>query len=270
MSSHVQSSSPVHPSSHAQRRRRFAIALAAVAVAATTLLPLASASPAHAHDQVVDQRVAVDAASGKATGVELQFNNDIMQIGTEIRVTDATGADLAAGTPVISARTVTQPLTPTNGDLQVVWRVVSSDGHPIQGQASFVRGTDGNYALHDGPLSPEPGTGTGGNTGGNTGTGDHITDHTTDGHEGDHAGDASTAQPQVTTQAQPATTGDGLSFAALVIGAVGVLLVMGIIIALAIAAGKRKRSRIDAEKNTLNKQTNINGHNDQPQNGSEA
>ena len=58
-------------------------------------------------------------------------------------VTDSAGTDLTAGAPVLDGVRVTQPLAGTAvGVVDVTWRVVSSDGHPISGEFSFSVGDD--------------------------------------------------------------------------------------------------------------------------------
>ncbi len=55
-----------------------------------------------------------------------------------IQVTDATGTPLTEGAPTVSGTVVTQALAGSaSGAVTVVWRVVSSDGHPIDGTFSF-------------------------------------------------------------------------------------------------------------------------------------
>lgn len=99
---------------------------------------LAPAAPAQAHDQLTGVQVET-AETGEATGLKLSFSDNILEVGTEIIVTDASGASVADGTPKHSGREVTQPLeTPlADGKYTSVWRVVSSDGHPIEGGFSF-------------------------------------------------------------------------------------------------------------------------------------
>lgn len=121
-------------------RTRFA-ALGAAILAAVGL-SLAAASPALAHDELLGVAAVGDAATGEAPGIRLSFSNEIMGIGTEIIVSGAagtSGADAVDGAPVVEGRDVTQRLVADviDGDYTLAWRVVSSDGHPIQGRFAF-------------------------------------------------------------------------------------------------------------------------------------
>lgn len=94
-----------------------------------------AAAPALAHDELVSQTIEADPATGAATSISLTFSNSIIEVGSEIVVTGPNGADATDGAPVINGPTVTQPLAAdlTSGDYDAAWRVVSSDGHPIEG-----------------------------------------------------------------------------------------------------------------------------------------
>jgi len=57
---------------------------------------------------------------------------------TELQVTDAAGTSLADGDPLVEGTAVTQALSgAASGVVTVLWKVVSSDGHPISGQFAF-------------------------------------------------------------------------------------------------------------------------------------
>ena len=63
---------------------------------------------------------------------------------------------LAAGDPVLDGTRLTQPLAGSaSGTVTVLWRVVSSDGHPVSGELSFTVG-DGSVAPN-GTQTPLPG-----------------------------------------------------------------------------------------------------------------
>lgn len=121
-------------------RIRTALAGAAVALAAT----LALAAPASAHDTIVASSPAADEQLTAAPEeVVLTFSNDLLELegnsGTAMTVMDADGTDWVDGEPVISADAVTVPLKSgmPNGEYQVTWKVVSSDGHPTSGEYAF-------------------------------------------------------------------------------------------------------------------------------------
>ena len=53
-------------------------------------------------------------------------------------MTDAAGTTLAVGAPAVADNVLTQPLAgEASGVVTVLWKVVSSDGHPISGEFAF-------------------------------------------------------------------------------------------------------------------------------------
>ena len=63
-----------------------------------------------------------------------------MDIGHQVRVTDSEGQPVTEGPLEQNGTTVSQPLGETGAQdetYQVVWRVVSSDGHPIEGTYTY-------------------------------------------------------------------------------------------------------------------------------------
>lgn len=99
--------------------------------------PIGAAS---AHDQLISN----DPVSGSTVHdmpqkIVLTYNNTPIAIGSEIRVEDKAGNNWASGPAQVTDRNVEQAIqdgTPA-GDYTVKWRVVSSDGHPIQGTFDF-------------------------------------------------------------------------------------------------------------------------------------
>jgi methionine-rich copper-binding protein CopC len=107
---------------------------------------LLSARPAAAHDSLISS----DPANGATvdtlpTQLTLSFSAALLSDdgGTVVEVTDAEGTPLADGSPTVDQNVVTQPLAgPATGTVTVLWRVVSSDGHPVSGEYTFtVSGT---------------------------------------------------------------------------------------------------------------------------------
>ncbi|WP_292894280.1 copper resistance CopC family protein [Microbacterium sp.] len=123
----------------APRRRTLPAVLAAAAVALAALL--VPASPAFAHDELVSSDPSADAVlDALPAQITLSYSADILDSegATVIQVTDAAGTSLTDGAPTVSGTVVTQGLAGTaSGAVTVVWRVVSSDGHPIDGTFSF-------------------------------------------------------------------------------------------------------------------------------------
>jgi len=109
-----------------------------LAVAAVFVLP---AAPAFAHDELVSTDPPADAVLDALPGqITFTYSADILtEEGTAVvQVTDADGTSLTEGTPVVSGTDATQTLAgAASGPVTVVWRVVSSDGHPIDGTFSF-------------------------------------------------------------------------------------------------------------------------------------
>jgi hypothetical protein len=81
--------------------------------------------------------------------VAMTFSDQPLTIGLQVVVRGPAG-DVASGAPTIEGRTVTQALAPTapGGDYTVLYRVTSTDGHPISGSWSFhaTVGLDGSTA----------------------------------------------------------------------------------------------------------------------------
>jgi len=111
--------------------------LLALGVVLAVLLP---GTPAWAHAQLVSSDPVKDAALAKApTSVALVFSERLNPDFTTIVVSDAAGRRVPASTPAVDAVTGTvtlsQPLG--NGVHTVAYRVVSVDGHTVQGSYTF-------------------------------------------------------------------------------------------------------------------------------------
>lgn len=110
--------------------RRALLALAAV------LAVLAPGTPAWAHVQLLSADPAKDATLTRApTAVTLTFTERLNPDFTTIVVSDPAGRRLPAAAPAVEAATATVTLTPppANGRHTVAYRVVSVDGHTVQG-----------------------------------------------------------------------------------------------------------------------------------------
>ncbi|MET7959515.1 copper resistance CopC family protein [Micromonospora zamorensis] len=111
---------------------------AAVLVVVVALL--VPAAPAWAHNSLKSATPARDATVPSApTEVTLEFMQPLDPTFTTIVLTDAARRKLATGDPVVvgakSTVQVTDPLP--NGTYTVAYRVVSADGHPVQGSYPF-------------------------------------------------------------------------------------------------------------------------------------
>lgn len=120
------------------RGARFSSLAAAAAVAFAALLGFGAAAPAYAHDQLIDTNIESTDEQGPVA-VVLTFNNKPLAVGSELIVTGEDGENVVSGEIEVVDNSVRQaldaPLAP--GSYEVVWRVVSSDGHPIEGTFEF-------------------------------------------------------------------------------------------------------------------------------------
>jgi methionine-rich copper-binding protein CopC len=141
--------------------RSLARAVAVLGLAAGLALPAAAAQ---AHDVLE----ATNPANGSTVAavpdaVVLTYDHTPIAIGTEIQVKDASGTNQADGAATVVDNNVTQAIKPDApaGKYTVVWRVVSSDSHPIEGTFTFTAraaggGTSGAAAT-DGATSTTAG-----------------------------------------------------------------------------------------------------------------
>lgn len=124
---------------------RVARRFAAVVTALTALVTVTAPSAASAHAMLV---YSVPAASSVLASppdrVELAFSEDIEATLSDIRLFDSAQKEITIGkTRSGSKKNVVTADIPTlqNGTYVVVWRVTSSDGHPVNGAFPFEIGT---------------------------------------------------------------------------------------------------------------------------------
>jgi len=124
----------------AQRRTRAGSFLAALAVVG--LLVVAGAGPASAHASLVRSSPADGSALAAApTIVSLTFDENI-RTPSVILVTDSDGASVVQGkTTVVDNILRRRVHIAAAGDYYAVYRVVSTDGHPVSARLSFSVGT---------------------------------------------------------------------------------------------------------------------------------
>ncbi len=87
------------------------------------------------------------------TAVVLTFDENVQSLGDAVSVIDPMGKQIQNGTPQVLNNTMTQALTPITvpGHYQVLYRVVSADGHPVTKELGF------NYLSASGPTqAPAP------------------------------------------------------------------------------------------------------------------
>lgn len=132
--------------------------LAAVLLAFLTALFMlvSTAQPAAAHDELVssdpESGASLDASPESLT---LTFSGNVMDIGREIRVTDSNGESLIERESTVERQRVIQPLSNPGSTedetYTVVWRVVSEDGHPIEGTYEYTVGEGAGEQAGQGP-----------------------------------------------------------------------------------------------------------------------
>lgn len=99
-------------------------------------LLLALPLPAQAHDTLLTSDPE-DGASLETSpeAITLTFSADVLEVSPLVRITDESGNQLAEIVPAVDGPTATatleEPLPAGTSTIQ--WRVVSSDGHPIEG-----------------------------------------------------------------------------------------------------------------------------------------
>ncbi|UPO75953.1 copper resistance CopC family protein [Arthrobacter sp. Helios] len=137
-----------------QHARARAVLLAAALFGALALF-LVAAPPALAHDELVSSTPEDGTVLAEApTEIELVFSAELMDLGNQVVLADASGANLIESEPVLNRETLAQPLPALeDGEYQVTWRAVSSDGHPITGAFSFTVGAPVSSAAATDPAA---------------------------------------------------------------------------------------------------------------------
>lgn len=118
---------------------RAVLGLAALMLCAIAAFVVAPAASAH------DELLATDPEQGSVVDtlpeeISMTFSGLLLDEAgaTEVSVTSADGTSLTDGDPILDGTGLTQPLDGSaSGTVTVLWRVVSSDGHPIAGDFTF-------------------------------------------------------------------------------------------------------------------------------------
>jgi methionine-rich copper-binding protein CopC len=130
----------VHPRRTDAARRVLAVMTAAAAV---TAIVLASPSAAGAHAALLSSTPR-DASTvvTPPRDVTLTFDQSIEQQGAQVAVTDTAGTKVNDTAPHVNGAVVVQHVPVLEpGTFTVAYRVVSADGHPVQGVLSFTVGS---------------------------------------------------------------------------------------------------------------------------------
>lgn len=126
------------PATRFDHVRRLTRPLAALAAALTATVLLAG--PAAAHDALSSSDPQDGATLTAVPGeISLTFTAEPLEVSPEIVVTDESGSVVMDDAPQVDGFDVLQQLPEDlpSGVYDVAWRVVSSDGHPIDGAFSF-------------------------------------------------------------------------------------------------------------------------------------
>ncbi|WLQ08452.1 copper resistance CopC family protein [Arthrobacter oryzae] len=105
-----------------------------------TAAVLTAAAPASAHDAAESSSPAQGATvAAPPETVSVTFNKAPLALGSQFQVKDAAGTDWAEGPVEIVDNVASQKLRTgaPAGEFTVLWRVVSSDSHPIEGTFTF-------------------------------------------------------------------------------------------------------------------------------------
>ena len=122
-------------------------------------LVIVSVGPAAAHDELVESSPSAGAVLASAPAeVRLTFSAEIMDAGAIVAVTDDRDESWTIGEPQVVENLVTVgiPDVLPDGGYVVLWRVVSSDGHPISGTFSFAVGSGEDAAAPGSSVGEEP------------------------------------------------------------------------------------------------------------------
>lgn len=123
------------------------------------VLALLPVSPAAAHDVLEATEPANGAAvTSVPSVVRLTFSNTPLALGSEVLVEDESGTNQADGPVSIVDNHVSQAVKAgaPAGQYTVIWRVVSSDSHPIEGTFSFTAGQSTSSVPVSATPAPKP------------------------------------------------------------------------------------------------------------------
>lgn len=120
--------------------RASAVGRLAVAGLLAAVFVLLTHPTASAHSELESSTPAAgEIVSEAPTEVTLIFSEDIDPQFAQIAVTGEDGDSVTSGEPVIDGARVDQSVRVTSGGAYgISYRIVSADGHPVQGETSFV------------------------------------------------------------------------------------------------------------------------------------
>ena len=114
----------------------------------SALLVIGQPVSANAHTELISSMPVAGAVVEQwPTEISLTFNEDLITVGDEksnfLVVNNAVGDQISADDEVLDGSKITVSLDPNTitGPVLVYYRVVSADGHPVEGEYSFNFGT---------------------------------------------------------------------------------------------------------------------------------
>lgn len=113
--------------------------VAAVGLLAGLVAAVLVVAPAAAHTELIESTPADGATVTALPLVSLEFSGTVLDVGTEIFVTDSTGVTIPLEVTQ-PGPTVVEATVPglANGAVAIEWRVVAEDGHPVEGVLAVV------------------------------------------------------------------------------------------------------------------------------------
>ncbi|GAA1493497.1 copper resistance CopC family protein [Curtobacterium herbarum] len=128
-------------SSHTRTTPTLRRTLGSLVGVATVLAGLATAAPASAHSGLTGSTPAEGAVvSSDLRQVDLTFTEAPLaglDAGLRIEVRDQAGQDESTGEVTVAGTTMSKQVDLSAGPHTMLWRYVSPDGHPIDGQVAF-------------------------------------------------------------------------------------------------------------------------------------
>jgi len=116
-------------------------------------------APAQAHDTLLESDPA-DGATLETSpeAITLTYSADILDVSPLVRITDESGEQIAEITPSVDGPVATAPLEEPlpAGESTIQWRVVSSDGHPIEGTFTVTVEQDAAADPTEAPAEEQP------------------------------------------------------------------------------------------------------------------
>jgi copper resistance protein C len=159
----ARASSPPGGRGPRRRSRATLLLMGSLTLAAAVATSITTAAPASAHATLVKATPADGSVLTSAPpAVTLQFDEPVSTSFATLAVTGPDGRDVATGRATVRGSTVTVGLSTdlASGTYRTVFRVVSDDGHPVNGQLGF------SLRLPGASASGTPGTPSGSATAG--------------------------------------------------------------------------------------------------------